>query len=240
MSDRSGAPPGVPLPLNWDVTSPGSRIPRKPDHGPKIATRGKDRSPSQHVEKGPDLSVPRPLTAHILSELQEEVARLETERGTAAESLGQKSLILSEEAFEVLKLLRRRAGIATARVPRWSLDDELVDLLFVAAAMANRIPVRLETLWLNEGDDEVAATSTGYDPDAVLTAVLDMSQQVLRVIGICHGLATSPGHNHENDLEKGLASLLRSISHIAVVSGVDLRRAVDGKLMRDQLRLWST
>src|SRR5688500_15493443 len=80
----------------------------------------------------------------IVSDLQKGVREIEGERGTLSETIEQKILILAEEAFEVLKALRIRAGVATDFYwDRDTLGDELLDVLFVAAAIANRVPVSL-------------------------------------------------------------------------------------------------
>lgn len=214
MTDRESAPA---LPLDWDLTS--AEVARRP------------RNP---------VAQPHAINVHQLVQIQAEVRETERERGTIHESLVQKCLILSEETFEVLKILRPRSGIATSNFPDWSLADELADVLFVASAIANRIPEDLAVL----GE---AIPSVDSSPhlrrtelrEAILAAALDMSQVVLSLMVSCRAFAESPLPDRRDMVTRDLVGLLVAVNSVADLARIDLMKALDGKLMKDQLRLWS-
>lgn len=209
------------LPLSWPV--------------PTVSARGS----SKRNGIQPPASA-RGVTAELLAELQKEVVELETERGTIDESVSQKSLLLTEEVFEVMKVLRVDSGIATSSRPAVALGEELADILFVCAAIANRIPMDLSLVWI-----ETTATSSCGQPfspheaQSPLDGALQLAKQVL---GVLVSLPPSGTLDVQDSLptsvSTNLVGVLFSVDAIASSKKIDLESALDGKLQKDQLRLW--
>ncbi|GAD83129.1 hypothetical protein [Nocardia asteroides] len=181
----------------------------------------------------------RGISSTLLVSLQKEVAELESERGTAGESLGQKCLLLTEEVFEVMKFFRVRSGIATEPSCNVSIGDELADVLFVSAAIANRLPVDLSDVWTSknvkvegiDSDDE-------YSANLALNAGLTLAERVLSVVAHIPRGTRSLHQKNASSFAEDLGAVLDSVDEIARVIEIDLNIAVNEKLEKDQLRLW--
>jgi NTP pyrophosphatase (non-canonical NTP hydrolase) len=235
----------IELPLDWTAQlavgpATGGRHKQYQNKEP-----GRTRQNGRAGHPGAAKHAPEPLggiSAALLADLQQEVGELERDRGTSRESVVQKSLVLSEEAFEVLKVLRPRAGIATAKNVSRVLADELADILFVVAAIANRVDAHLGTLWeAVRSDAESDGPNTDRpNEDKVLEASIDLAQQILAVIVNCRGFEARGNHLTAADLAGDLRELLLLVQVVATTCDVDMRKAIETKLNKDQLRLWST
>jgi NTP pyrophosphatase (non-canonical NTP hydrolase) len=180
------------------------------------------------------------VSAGLLTDLQKEVAEIEVERGTIRESISQKSLLLTEEIFEVIKVLRAESGIATSKRPAIALADELADVMFVCAAIANRVPTDLGLVWID--NCRVHAPVPGSRPvttPSVLAGALQLAEQVLKIVTIVptHGPVHVDSELAES-LSVNLVGLLSSVDAFAARKKIDLGSALDSKLQKDQLRLW--
>lgn len=83
-----------------------------------------------------------------LADLQIYVDKLEGERGFTSDSVAQKCLLLTEEVGELVKALRSTQHGLVMDSARPVCDDpagELVDILTLLAAIANRLGIDLET-----------------------------------------------------------------------------------------------
>ncbi|MFI6663046.1 hypothetical protein ACIBL8_47085 [Streptomyces sp. NPDC050523] len=187
---------------------------------------------------------PGGITAELLGDLQREVRELEAIRGTLPESIIQKSLILSEETFEVLKVLRPRAGIATSYYPDRSLGEELADILFVGAAIANRIPIRLDMAWGQVTGGRcrtLAAKSSPADEKEILQATIDLAERVLTVVSDCRLFDASQGDSSPmQHLTEALGKMAFQVDCVAGACNVDMKGALSEKLTKDQFRVWSS
>ncbi|MGQ4432317.1 MULTISPECIES: hypothetical protein [unclassified Streptomyces] len=187
---------------------------------------------------------PGGITAELLGELQREVKELEANRGTLTESIIQKSLILSEETFEVLKVLRPRVGIATSDYAARSLGEELADILFVGAAIANRIPVRLDMAWVQVAVGHhriIAVKPSPADEKEVLQATIDLAERVLVVVADCRLFDASQGDSSSlQRLAEALGKMTLQVEYVAMACDVDMKGALGKKLTKDQFRVWST
>lgn len=180
------------------------------------------------------------VTPRLLAELQKEVIELETERGTINESISQKTLLLTEEVFEVMKVLRVEAGIATSSRPVVALGEELADILFVCAAIANRIPMDLSLIWVEMVASSACEQSVySHEAPSALDGALRLAKQVLGVLAsIPPGGGIDPQHSLSESVSMNLVGVLFSVDAIASRKKIDLESALDGKLQKDQLRLW--
>jgi NTP pyrophosphatase (non-canonical NTP hydrolase) len=194
-----------------------------------------------------------------LSELQSEARAVETERGTDQESVTQKALILAEESFELLKVLRYQAGVATDLTAlRNGLDNELVDLLFVTSAIANRRTIELAEAIYGPAETRVicwepcaevtdSAGSVEVTDSAGSTALdqaLMLAEYVLTIVTLSRNWSlekpfSDDEHEASKEFENSLAQIVVLVKNIADRCRIDLRRAIDRKLRRDQQRLWS-
>ncbi|WLS44757.1 hypothetical protein Q3V37_25745 [Micromonospora profundi] len=231
----------VELPLEW--TSPCVSDPQEGflGDGKKTAQRHNRSSRRGLRDRGDSVDFSG-ISSKLLADLQDEVGELERDRGTSSESVVQKGLILSEEAFEVLKILRPRAGIATAKTVTRLLADELADILFVVAAIANRVDTRLDHLWDTAEPDWAAMTKRAGPPseEKVLEATIDLAHQILVVIVDCREVQNGRERpKKQDDLTEDIRTLVVLVQAVAETCDVDLRRAINGKLNKDQLRLWS-
>lgn len=209
------------LPLSWPA--------------PSASARG------SHKRSGPHQTVAeRGVTARLLTELQKEVSELETERGTIGESIGQKSLLLTEEVFEVMKVLRVEAGIATSSRQAIALGEELADILFVCAAIANRIPLDLGLTWV----ETVASSQYGQSvcPQGAPSALDGALKLARQVLGVVTAVPTGEGVDEHvavsESVSMNLVGVLFSVDTIASSKKIDIESALNGKLQKDQLRLW--
>jgi NTP pyrophosphatase (non-canonical NTP hydrolase) len=191
----------------------------------------------------------------LLVELQREVKTVERDRGTSHERTEQKALILAEEVFEVLKTLRYRSGVATSTRRQSSmLDDELADVLFVTAAMANRVPISLKEAFDVCSEDDswfigAKKTAAGSAQDVVLQLALSIAAEVLTVLTLVNqaesknceeGLSCgSVPVSEERDLVISLGRVTVLVGALADRDSIDLSQAMSKKLKKDQLRLWS-
>jgi NTP pyrophosphatase (non-canonical NTP hydrolase) len=182
----------------------------------------------------------RGLSPRLLAELQKEVIEIEVERGTSTESISQKSLLLTEEVFEVMKVLRADSGIATSSRPAVELGDELADVLFVCAAIANRVPTDLSLVWVDvRGNRRQGAASRVSSRAAVLSDAIQLARQVLELItAVPQGADVAATPSFPEEITGNLLGVLLSVDVIATNKRIDLSSALDGKLQKDQLRLW--
>lgn len=225
MKPRTGTQIGVEqmLPISWPSPSVAP-VHREPQKRP-----GAHSAPA---EKG--------LSPRLLAELQKEVVELEVERGTITESISQKSLLLTEEIFEVMKVLRVDSGIATGSRPAVALGDELADVLFVCAAIANRVPTDLSLVWIDVRSSQgTTVASRVSNSAAALSVALELARQVLELIAAVPpdaDVAATP--SSPEVITRNLVGVLLSIDVIAATKKIDLSSALDDKLQKDQLRLW--
>lgn len=87
----------------------------------------------------------RPLAADAnLTDLQQYVAAMETERGFSDRTVMEQALLLGEELGELYKAIRKTEDIPTATKSLvGSADEELADLLIFICAIANRLNISL-------------------------------------------------------------------------------------------------
>lgn len=217
-STRPGAPM---LPLSWP--------------SPTVSARGSNKR--NNVQRS---AAARGVTSELLAELQKEVVELETERGTIDESISQKSLLLTEEIFEVMKVLRVESGIATSSRPAVALGEELADILFVCAAIANRIPMDLSLVWIESMP--IAPCEQLFRPheaQSTLDGALQLAKQVLGILAsLPRSGAMSAQASLSTSISTNLVGVVLSVDAIASSKKIDLESALDGKLQKDQLRLW--
>lgn len=84
-------------------------------------------------------------TKPTLSDFQQYVAELETERGFAHQSIIDKCLLLGEEVGELFKAVRKSEGLAVdANSSFTEIGDELTDIFIYLCAIANRKGIDLE------------------------------------------------------------------------------------------------
>lgn len=214
--------------------------------GQPIAKRDREQ-----IKRGRTAAPRAGLSDAQLADLQNSVAALENWRGTASETIQQKTLILTEEVFETMKYLRSGSGIATTPRGDIELADELADLLFVSAAIANRIPTSLRSQNNNDskGDSgyislERCNANEQGDPSDLLTTALSLARKVLVIV-----TRLSPETRGSSATDTADVKILKSIStdveevveivrHIAEIARIDLSVAIKKKMDKDQLRLW--
>ena len=89
--------------------------------------------------------MPHLTTKPILSDFQQYVAELETERGFAHQSIIDKCLLLGEEVGELFKAVRKSEGLAVDSNSNFTeIGDELTDIFIYLCAIANRKGIDLE------------------------------------------------------------------------------------------------
>ena len=80
-----------------------------------------------------------------LTEFQQYVSELETERGFAHQTIIDKCLLLGEEVGELFKAVRKTEGLAVDENSSFTeIGDELTDILIYICAIANRKGIDLE------------------------------------------------------------------------------------------------
>lgn len=80
-----------------------------------------------------------------LSDFQQYVSELETERGFSHQSILDKCLLLGEEVGELFKAVRKSEGLAVdANSSFTEVGDELADIFIYLCAIANRKGIDLE------------------------------------------------------------------------------------------------
>jgi NTP pyrophosphatase (non-canonical NTP hydrolase) len=80
-----------------------------------------------------------------LTDFQRYVAKLETERGFAHQSIIDKCLLLGEEVGELFKAVRKSEGLAVDANSNFTeIGDELTDIFIYLCAIANRKGIDLE------------------------------------------------------------------------------------------------
>ena len=183
----------------------------------------------------------------VVAKLQSAVQEIERQRGTLAETLEQKILILAEEAFEVLKTLRVRAGVATDFY--WSkgaLGDELLDVLFVTCAIANRLTLSLaDNIEALVADGRLTLPECAPEAKDPLDAGLAVTRGVLAVV-VASGRTVEhlPTNNIETnstfvpDVQLALGQLVMTVLALCDAERVEIARLVGHALEYDQLRLW--
>jgi NTP pyrophosphatase (non-canonical NTP hydrolase) len=185
----------------------------------------------------------------LFVELQEEVRILEAERGTIHEGAEQKALILAEEVFETLKILRSRSGVATAKSRPTDLGDELADVLFVTAAIANRVSTSLDMAIFECAKDSVPhfaiviSEATSSSQDAALEMALAIATEVLTILTLVRKVQPEEAVSspyRQASLPFALGRLATLVDMLAQVDAIDLRDALHRKLQKDQFRLWSS
>jgi NTP pyrophosphatase (non-canonical NTP hydrolase) len=206
---------------------------------PSPRASGTPREPQRRVGTH-QVSAEKGISPRLLTELQKEVIEIEIERGTISESIGQKSLLLTEEVFEVMKVLRVESGISTCYRPAVALGDELADVLFVCAAIANRVPTDLSLIWVDmrsaRGAEAASQLSGGT---SALAGALQLARRVLEVITtVPQDGDVDTNSDLVEPITKNLLGVLFSIDAIAASKKIDLTSALDGKMQKDQLRLW--
>ena len=100
-----------------------------------------------------------------LTDFQAYVAKLETERGFADQSVRDKCLLLGEEIGELFKAVRRAEGLKVDVSSQFgTVSEELADIFIYVCAIANRYGIDLETAfrekeainhqrsWIEQGD----------------------------------------------------------------------------------------
>jgi NTP pyrophosphatase (non-canonical NTP hydrolase) len=80
------------------------------------------------------------MTTYMTSELQAQVAEMETRRGFSDDTLLEKCLLLGEEMGELFKVVRELSGMLTSHDSRAScVESELADVAIVLCTIANRL-----------------------------------------------------------------------------------------------------
>lgn len=80
-----------------------------------------------------------------LTEFQQYVSELETERGFAHQTIIDKCLLLGEEVGELFKAVRKTEGLAVDENSSFTeIGDELTDIFIYICAIANRKGIDLE------------------------------------------------------------------------------------------------
>jgi len=80
-----------------------------------------------------------------LTNFQNYVVELETERGFANQTIIHKCLLLGEEVGELFKAVRKSEGLAIDANSNFTeIGDELTDIFIYLCAIANRIGIDLE------------------------------------------------------------------------------------------------
>lgn len=80
-----------------------------------------------------------------LSDFQEYVSKLESERGFSKQTTTDKCLLLGEEVGELFKAVRKSEGLAIDSNSEFSeIGDELTDIFIYLCAIANRQGIDLE------------------------------------------------------------------------------------------------
>jgi NTP pyrophosphatase (non-canonical NTP hydrolase) len=80
-----------------------------------------------------------------LSDLQAYVAKMVVERGFDGQSVLQECLLLTEEAGELCKAIRKQEQLGIdAKSKAGTISEELSDMLIVMFAIANRYDIDLE------------------------------------------------------------------------------------------------
>jgi len=100
-----------------------------------------------------------------LTDFQSYVARLETERGFADQSVRDKCLLLGEEIGELFKAVRKSEGLKVDAASHFgTISEELADIFIYICAIANRYDIDLEAAfrdketinhersWIEQGD----------------------------------------------------------------------------------------
>lgn len=81
-----------------------------------------------------------------LTNFQNYVAELETERGFAHQTIIDKCLLLGEEVGELFKAVRKSEGLAVDSNSSFTeIGDELTDIFIYLCAIANRKEIDLES-----------------------------------------------------------------------------------------------
>ena len=217
------------------------------ENGPRIAKQGRTQISRRRA------AAPRAgLGDDQLADLQNSVAALENWRGTANESLQQKTLILTEEVFETMKYLRSKSGIATAPRGDIELADELADLLFVSAAIANRIPTSLKSSsYVDSPEGSPPCVSTDRqgtnelaNPSDLLATALSLARKVLMILTRLSPDASSASGSDGVDINAlesisaDVEEVVEIVKIIAEIARIDLPVAIKNKIDKDQLRLW--
>lgn len=80
-----------------------------------------------------------------LTEIQQYVVELETERGFAEQNAIQKCLMLGEEVGELFKAIRKQEKMSVdSKSQNFSIQEEMADIIVMLCAVANRFDVNLE------------------------------------------------------------------------------------------------
>lgn len=86
-----------------------------------------------------------------LTNFQNYVAELETERGFAHQTIIDKCLLLGEEVGELFKAVRKSEGLAIDSNSNFTeIGDELTDIFIYLCAIANRKGIDLESAFLEK------------------------------------------------------------------------------------------
>ena len=101
----------------------------------------------------------------MLADFQAYVAKLETERGFADQSVRDKCLLLGEEIGELFKSVRKTEGLKIDVSSQFgTVSEELADIFIYVCAIANRYGIDLEVAfrekeainhqrsWIEQGD----------------------------------------------------------------------------------------
>lgn len=185
----------------------------------------------------------------MLAELQAGVEDIERARGTLDESVEQKLLILAEESFEVLKTLRAKSGAATDFYwNRSASGNELLDVLFVTAAIANRLQISLKesvkALQASVRWDRKAVSGAAGRP--ALEAGLRLADCVLTFMRAYSQTSTAPHLSEQGSscpdfslIGRELAGVTLTVLELALSEHIDIAPLVRRTLSYDQLRLWA-
>lgn len=89
--------------------------------------------------------MPLLTTKPTLSDFQQYVTQLETERGFDHQTIIDKCLLLGEEVGELFKAVRKSEGLAVDASSNFTeIGDELTDILIYLCSIANRKGIDLE------------------------------------------------------------------------------------------------
>jgi len=110
----------------------------------------------------------------MLADFQAYVAKLETERGFADQSVRDKCLLLGEEIGELFKSVRKTEGLKVDVSSQFgTVSEELADIFIYICAIANRYDIDLEVAfrekeainhqrsWIEQGD-----LFAGFEPES--------------------------------------------------------------------------
>jgi NTP pyrophosphatase (non-canonical NTP hydrolase) len=91
------------------------------------------------------------MNLSTIEDIQEQIMKIEIERGHITGTILQKSLLLGEEVGELFKAIREREGMSIhSQSSRYSVEDELSDCFFLLVCLANRYGIDMQIALFNK------------------------------------------------------------------------------------------